>query len=143
MDEKLGDRELREAHDRLRGEVESDVPTYGHILARARDAPGRRPSWSRRTRTVPLTAAAAVTLALVVWLGGLLESDPTPDSTELVFVVDLSSIRWAAPTDFLLETPGKRLLRLIPEVGGPGVPLTVDRSGDSTANLPYEWSEQS
>jgi hypothetical protein len=32
----------------------------------------------------------------------------------------MSDVRWVAPTDFLLRTPGRELMRTVPSIGGAG-----------------------
>lgn len=56
-----------------------------------------------------VAAALAVTGAAVVWL--------VTRDRETGVPLDLGSVVWRAPTDFLLETPGRDLLRRLPEIG--------------------------
>ncbi|MFQ6046620.1 MAG: hypothetical protein ACE5PT_09760 [Gemmatimonadales bacterium] len=73
-------------------------------------APRPRPSRAGGVRVWAAAAAAAAVLAAVLWA---LDRGGGGDR----LAIDLSATAWQAPTDFLLETPGRDLLRTVPRVG--------------------------
>lgn len=97
------DRSLRELFARLKQEDRGRIPSF------------RMPKGRARTRAVwvPRVAiAAAIALVAIV----LARPDrPAPS----VSVVDLGSVTWRSPTDFLLATPGSDLMRTVPAFGSP------------------------
>lgn len=105
------DRDLREAYSALREEDRRHTPDLERLLT--------RPLPRRRTVPAPWKPilAAAVVLALVAaaalwWLPPPegVEGDPTAGAL----------LAWRAPTDVLLETPGRSLLGEVPALGGGG-----------------------
>jgi hypothetical protein len=113
------DRDLRELFARLRQEDRAGAPSF-----RA-PAPREAPRWMRASR---LAAAAAIVLLALV-LG-------RPDRTRhrpSHYVVDPGAIVWRSPTDFLLVTPGRELLRTVPAVGSPDDWTPIDLRGGPSA----------
>ena len=112
------DHDLGEQFHALRREDAAATPPFHATLAaaRARHAPpsGRRARW---------LAAAAVGVAGVAL--ALLSNRPHPGAGGAAVTIDLATVRWEAPTDFLLTLPGEELLRAVPELGRP--PSTRDR----------------
>src|SRR5687767_8461161 len=97
------DRDLRDMFARLRREDHSHAPPFR--------LPASRPV-SPWATPVKVAAAAAVILVAVVLA--------VPDSGSRrppVQLVDLGDAAWHSPTDFLLNTPGRELLRTIPPIG--------------------------
>lgn len=97
------DRALREQFAALRHTTGAGAPSFRSTLAEAarRRRPGTR---LRYPVAVTLGAASVAALALAVaHSGGRRET-----------LVDLTVVRWKAPTDFLLRTPGDELLRTMP-----------------------------
>jgi hypothetical protein len=99
------DRELRQMFSRLRQEDRARIPAFR--TPAAREAPRWR--WSPRIAF----AAAIVLIALV-----LARPDRTPRNMSFQFV-DLGAAAWQSPTDFLLITPGRDLMRTVPAMGAP------------------------
>ncbi len=98
------DPDLRERFEALRREEEAQAPAFA--------VPGAR---SRRPPPLPAWAAAA---ALVIVAGAALWwLLPRADENAAPLLVDWSATVWRAPTDFLLETPGRDLLRTVPTLG--------------------------
>jgi hypothetical protein len=58
-----------------------------------------------------VAAAAVVVLGVAVWW-----AVPREDAA-VTYAIDLQTTVWTAPTDFLLETPGRALLRNVPSIG--------------------------
>ena len=99
------DRELRDMFARLRREDHSHVPPFR--------LPASRPV-SPWALPVKVAAAAAVVLVAVVLA--------VPDSGQRrspIPPVNPGDAAWHSPTDFLLITPGRELLRTIPPIGSP------------------------
>jgi hypothetical protein len=96
------DRELRERFLTLRRETGAGAVDFRAALASARRRE-HAAQLRRRIGTIALVTTAAVV--------GLLVARPGRRQAGLV---DLASVRWVAPTDFLLETPGAELLRVTP-----------------------------
>ena len=101
------DRDLRKGFDALRREDAARTPPFGATLAAARS----RPVLSSRRRALVLAAAAALTgVALALVLGPPRRERGRPR-------IDLATVHWNSPTDFLLRLPGDALLRVVPTLG--------------------------
>ena len=108
------DRDLRARFAALREADQAAAAPFDTLLGAAE----RR---QRRHSLAPRVAAIAAALVLIA--GGALSivdhhrrmSQRAP-ATALVRL-DLRSTWWRAPTDFLLDTPGDRLLRTVPALG--------------------------
>jgi hypothetical protein len=103
------DAELRRSFEALRRDVAAGAPAFAPTVAAARI---RRPPVPGRRILALAGAAAAVT---VVVLAALLARRSARDGSPAR--VDLASVRWRAPTDFLLTLPGDELLRTVPRLG--------------------------
>jgi hypothetical protein len=104
------DETLRGRFAALRREDEQSVPGFAGLWrARAR-SPRRWTYW------LATAACAVVILAGLLWLRSVRPGSKV-DKT-------VSITEWKAPTDFLLETPGREMLRTVPRlesnVGGLG-----------------------
>lgn len=97
-----GDQELHRRFRALRQEDRAGAPSFGATRA-ALERRRARP----RAPVVAWVFAGAAALLLVVLLR-LPERGPRS--------VDLASVSWEGPTDFLLELPGADLLRTVPEL---------------------------
>lgn len=106
------DHHLRKAFEALRREDAAGTPPFGATLAaaRARETP------ALRYRALGLAAAAVVAVVAVV-----LSTWHHRNGVRLE--IDLATVRWQAPTDFLLKLPGDELLRSVPQLG----PRSLDR----------------
>jgi len=93
------ERDLRTAFAALRRENAAGAPSFAATLAGARSRAVRR-----RLPLFAVAATIAAALLLVVVL-----RDRRPGLT-----IDLATVRWEAPTDFLLALPGAELLRAVP-----------------------------
>jgi hypothetical protein len=97
------DRDLREQFAALREKTGAGAPSFRSTLADAARL-GRPGIRLRYPVAVALGAASVAALALAVsHFGG-----------RRATLVDLTVVRWRAPTDFLLRTPGAELLRTMP-----------------------------
>ena len=105
------DADLKERFGALRRQAAAGAPAFQPTLAAAQARrPVRRHRWLRLAAAVGMTAAIAFLLARRGQPGGRR-------------AIDLASVRWHTPTDFLLQLPGDELLRNVPRLGG----LTLDR----------------
>jgi len=68
---------------------------------------------------------AAATVAVLL-LSGVFSTGQTPKS-----VIDLGAVAWSAPSDFLLETPGRDFLRTIPVISAEELAPTNTDPGKS------------
>lgn len=99
----LNDDELRGRFTVLRREEEQSVPVFASLWRSRTRAPLGKGSW-----------LVASTCALIVLAAILLLRSERPNSKEVSMV---SITEWKAPTDFLLETPGREILQTVPEIG--------------------------
>ncbi len=102
--------ELRRRLRELRRADEVSAPRFHELLSRRRHAEFGR----RRAPAMRLVASIAAVGALAVAL--TLLSPPRPVKRAAAATPSLRG--WSAPTDFLLETPGKKLLDSTPRIGG-------------------------
>jgi hypothetical protein len=100
---RAGDDALRERFAALRREEERRAPEFASLW------PGRVRAQRGKTRWLVAAACALTVVAAVLWLRSILHKPAD------VSVASLAE--WKAPTDFLLETPGRELLRTVPEIG--------------------------
>ncbi len=100
------DHDLGEQFHALRREDVASAPPFHTMLANARARRARPP----RRRVLGLAAAALVAagVALALLIGRRDRHGMT---------IDLATVRWEAPTDFLLTLPGDDLLRAVPDLG--------------------------
>jgi hypothetical protein len=103
LDTSLQDTALRKRFAGLRQEEQQHTPAFA-------------PPWSGRARATHskglwYVATACVLIVVVAIL--LLRSEQT--SRNEVSMVEITE--WKAPTDFLLETPGREILQTVPEIG--------------------------
>jgi hypothetical protein len=100
------DQEFRERFGSLRREDAKRAPGFERVLQRSRRRPSSR--LGALAMSCLLVAAMAVTVLQISH-----RARPAPhDAT-------LSLANWRAPTDFLLNTPGRELLRTVPQIGRP------------------------
>ena len=111
------DRDLRERFARLRDEERAHAPAFQVT----RQAP--RWTWSPRVGI----AAAIILIALV-----LARPDQTPPQVAHQ-LIDPGAATWESPTDFLLITPGRELLRTVPDLGSPEPLIPIDLRGRPSA----------
>ena len=103
----LSDDDLRTRFLALRREEESLAPAFA-IPSRPWVEPAGR--WSAG-RLFAVTACLVAMVAGAWWLG---MGPPKPEGTGQPVA---SLMEWKAPTDFLLQTPGRELLRTVPAIG--------------------------
>lgn len=113
MTDTEAERQLRELFTRLRDEDRARAPSLEATLAAA--SRRRRPP---RRRTV-MRAVAAAAAVVAIALGHEHRQATTRRERALAEAHRRARTGhgWNAPTDFLLDTPGSRLLRTVPSVG--------------------------
>jgi len=100
MKEELDDRDLRDRFHRLHEEIDASTPPFAV-----------RPPHTIKRLPILWTLAsvgAAAVLVVVLWSAVIQNGRTT------VSGIDLNVVAWTAPSDYLLETPGRELLRTIP-----------------------------
>jgi hypothetical protein len=100
------DAELRKRFAALRDEELARIPGFEQVVRRVRLGP----YMGLRALTV---SAALVVVAIVTVPHIFREPTPVPE------VVVPTLAQWRAPTDFLLNTPGRDVLHTIPQIGEP------------------------
>lgn len=105
------DHDLGEHFHTLRREDAAAAPPFHATLAAARARAAAPP----RRRTLGLAAAAVVVAGVAL---ALLFTRPDRRGV----TIGLPTVRWEAPTDFLLALPGDELLRAVPELGRVSLP---------------------
>jgi len=105
------DHRLRKGFEALRREDAAGTPPFRATVAAARARQAAAPGH----RALRLAAAVVVAVAAVVVVSTWRERDG------IRLDVDLATVRWQAPTDFLLKLPGDELLRSIPQLGPGGL----------------------
>lgn len=112
------DETLRGRFAALRREDEQHAPEFAGLWRTRARPPRRRNYWLA-------TAACAVAILAVLFL--LRSIQPRPEVNTIASITE-----WKAPTDFLLETPGRELLRTVPSLGE----SKIDGLSGYTAPLP-------
>ncbi len=103
------DHHVKQAFEALRREDAAGAPPFAATIAA-----GRARRTARPRRRVGLVAAVIVVVAVVV-----ISLRRERDGVRLE--IDLATVRWQAPTDFLLHLPGDELLRSVPQLGPRGL----------------------
>ena len=101
MTQNREDLDLHARFAELRDELGEVVPTFA-----VRGVGSRRRVWKKTWLLAPLGSAAVV--ALLLWGSVLLNGGSSTHG------LDMNAIAWSGPTDFLLDTPGRNLLRTVP-----------------------------
>ena len=109
-DNDLHDNELRSRFAELRREEEAQGPAF------ALPRPNGMRHGSRLQPRLGRIAAVALCLAGII-AGVLFLQLLRPHVDRSPGKAPVSLTEWKAPTDFLLETPGRELLRAVPEIG--------------------------
>jgi hypothetical protein len=99
----LPDDMLRRRFAVLRQEEEGHAPEFGRLWH------GRADARRRKTRWLIAVAYTLIALLALFWIRS---AQRRPDDKTVASITE-----WKAPTDFLLETPGRELLRTVPQIG--------------------------
>ena len=100
------DHHLQKAFEALRREDAAGTPPFRATVAAARARQTAPPGY----RALGLAAVVVAVVAVVV-----VSTWRHRDGVRLE--IDLATVRWQAPTDFLLKLPGDELLRSVPQLG--------------------------
>ncbi|HYN19516.1 MAG TPA: hypothetical protein VE078_01045 [Thermoanaerobaculia bacterium] len=119
----MDDSDLRKLFQKAREADEALAPDFQSMRRRSAD----RQVTSRRLRwgLIALPAAAALAVGLGLLVAGRGSDAPSREAVSSE-VSALTLDEWTAPTDFLLETPGRELLGSLPPIGAsiPDVSVT-------------------
>jgi len=100
------DRDLRDRFAALRQEEEAHAPMFA---LPATSVIGQRRRWA--PGLIPF-AECALAIAAAIFVLRFVALEPRRPSPPVASLTE-----WRAPTDFLLETPGRELLRTVPAIG--------------------------
>jgi hypothetical protein len=119
----MDDSDLRKLFQEAREADEASAADFHTIRRRA--AEGQATSRRLRWGLIALPAAAALAVGLGLLVAGRGSDTPSPEAVPSE-VSALTLDEWTAPTDFLLETPGRELLGQFPPIGAsiPNVSVT-------------------
>lgn len=132
------DEELRNAFNALRSETRASVPSFASLTSATAMNAWRR----RRRRRRGAVLMAAIMIPLFLALRARTTHEPDFERFFALTGLDPGAVTWRAPSDFLLDIPGRDLLRTIPLTGvlSPILPsdstradsnVTTRRSSDS------------
>jgi hypothetical protein len=125
-DDDLRDDDLRMRFAALRREEEMLAPAFelprGDLAARG---------WRWSAGTLMAAAVCAITITVAVVLLRLVPAAPRGSNSSPV----ASLSQWRSPTDFLLETPGREMLRSVPAIGVWQEPGKVSRPGKKRSQI--------
>lgn len=125
----IDDRDLKEAFRALGSSAQAVESSFHEMTSREALAAAR---WRLRRRRAALLAAAAAVPAFLLFRG---QSDRALDYERFSALtgLDLNEVTWEAPSDFLLDVPGRDLLRTVPfiEIQAPSLAPDSARSSDS------------
>lgn len=126
------DRDIRDAFRALGSQVGTTGPSFHQVASRAALNAAR---WRRRRHRAALLAVAVVIPAFFALRA---RPDRALDYERFTALtgLDLNEVTWEAPSDFLLDVPGRDLLRGVPliEVHAPAIAPDSVRSSDSNGN---------
>ena len=103
------DHHVEQAFEALRREGAAGTPPFAATIAAARARRTARP----RRRALGLAAALVVVAIVFIAI--------RRERAGVRLEIDLATVRWQAPTDFLLNLPGDELLRSVPQLGPRGL----------------------
>ena len=104
------DRDLRDAFEALGSSVHAIGPSVDQLTARDALNTAR---WRRRRYRAALLAVA-VAIPTVLILRGRPDHALDYERFTALTGIDLNEVTWEAPSDFLLDVPGRDLLRRVP-----------------------------
>jgi len=98
--------DFRSRFAQLRREDEAHAPAFNLSPRRGTRRPGRS------TRTLIVAAACVTTMAAALFILLVPRKAERPPAKPIASLAE-----WRAPTDFLLDTPGRDLLKTVPAIG--------------------------
>jgi hypothetical protein len=102
-DTSLQDSALHNRFVSLREQEQRHIPAFASLWGRKTQVQRSKGLWY---------VAAACALIVVAAILSLRSERPNRDEVSMVSITE-----WKAPTDFLLETPGREILQTVPEIG--------------------------
>ena len=107
------DRDLRDAFEALGSSVRAIEPSFHQMISREALGEAR---WRRRRRRAAGAALLAVVVVIPAFLALRARTDRALDYERFTALtgIDLKEVTWEAPSDFLLDFPGRDLLTRIP-----------------------------
>ena len=112
MTDMENERELRQLFARLRDEERARTPSFHAPVASLAQRRRPQPGWAVRVAAAA-AAVVVITLAYEYRRAAVVRERTRAEIRHRV----LARPGWAAPTDFLLNTPGSRLLHTVPSFG--------------------------
>ena len=126
------DRDLRDAFEALGSRVRPTEPSF-HQMTSREALEGAR--WQRRRRRTAGAVLLSVAVTIPAFLAVRARTDRAPDYERFTALtgIDLKEVTWEAPSDFLLDFPGRDLLRGVPiiEIRTPALAPDSIRPPDS------------
>ena len=107
------DRDLRDAFEALGSRVRPTEPSFHQMTSREALEVAR---WQRRRRRTAGAVLLSVAVAIPAFLAVRARTDHALDYERFTALtgIDLKEVTWEAPSDFLLDFPGRDLLRGVP-----------------------------
>ena len=99
----LHDSALHNLFARMRQEEQQHIPEFASLWGGRTRAPRGKALWFVAATCLLIAVAAIFLLRL---------ERPKREEVSMALITE-----WQAPTDFLLETPGREMLRTVPEIG--------------------------
>jgi hypothetical protein len=126
------DVDLKVAFNALGGQLSKSVPPFDQLTSRDALNVAR---WRRRRRLATMALMAVAVPAFLIYR---VSNAPALDYDRFTALtgLDLSEVTWEAPSDFLLEFPGRDLLRSVPlvDIQTPVIAPDTARSPDSNTS---------
>lgn len=124
------DRDLKDAFEALGRNVRATEPSFHEVTSREALNMTR---WRRRRHRAALLA---VVVAIPAFLAVRARTDRALDYERFTALtgIDLSEVTWEAPSDFLLDVPGRDLLRRVPLIEVHAPALTPDNVRPPVSN---------
>jgi len=126
------DRDLRDAFEALGSRVRPTEPSFHQMTSREALEVAR---WQRRRRRTAGAVLLSVAVAIPAFLAVRARTDHALDYERFTMLtgIDLKEVTWEAPSDFLLDFPGRDLLRGVPiiEIRTPALAPDSIRPPDS------------
>ena len=126
------DRDLRDAFEALGSRVRPTEPSFHQMTSREALEVAR---WQRRRRRTAGAVLLSVAVAIPAFLAVRARTDHALDYERFTALtgIDLKEVTWEAPSDFLLDFPGRDLLRGVPiiEIRTPALAPDSIRPPDS------------
>jgi len=104
------DRDLKDAFEALGGKVPATEPSFQQLTSREALNAAR---WRQRHRRIALLLVAAAIPAFLL-IGARTDRALDYERFTALTGIDLNEVTWDAPSDFLLDVPGRDLLRRVP-----------------------------